>query len=121
MDVATGQTQELVTPAQLLGGAEEKLSVEEKARRERMRIVDRGFTSYDLSDDGQRVLFPLSGKLYVYERRDRQGAHAGRRRSPGAGSPVLARRPPGGATSGPTICTWPTWPAGKERRLTRGG
>src|SRR6185436_11896289 len=31
--VATGQTRELVTPAQLLGGAEEQLSVAEKARR----------------------------------------------------------------------------------------
>jgi dipeptidyl-peptidase-4 len=29
LDVATGQTRELVTPAQLLGGAEEKLSVAE--------------------------------------------------------------------------------------------
>src|SRR5205814_7308453 len=61
LTVATGATRELVTPAQLLGGAEEKLSVEEKARRERMRIVDRGFTSYGLSEDGQRVLLPLSG------------------------------------------------------------
>src|SRR5688572_1380923 len=79
-DVDSGQTRELITPAALLGGAEEKLSTEEKARRERMRIVDRGFTSFDLSDDGRRVLLPLSGKLYVYER---QGPAAGKTRALG--------------------------------------
>ena len=80
LTVASGQTRPLVTPAQLLGGAEEQLTVEEKARRERMRIVDRGFTSFGLSDDGRRVLLPLSGRVYVY---DRAGPHAGRVRRVG--------------------------------------
>src|SRR3954469_20542133 len=35
-DVKAGQTRELLTPEQVLKGAEEKLSPEEKARRERM-------------------------------------------------------------------------------------
>src|SRR4029453_7596546 len=65
--VATGQTRELVTPAQLLGGAAEQLTDAEKARRERMRITERGFTSFLLSPDGARVLLPLSGNLYLYE------------------------------------------------------
>ena len=66
----------------------------EKARRERMRIVDRGFTSYDLSEDGQRVLLPLSGRaVRLRPRGDRgQGARAGRRRAGGARSALLARR-----------------------------
>src|SRR6195256_2413379 len=37
-DVATRRTRALLTPEQFLKGAEEKLSPEEKARRERMRV-----------------------------------------------------------------------------------
>lgn len=69
-DVATGQERELLTPAQLLGNAEEKLSVEEKARRERARVTLKGFTKFHLSEDGQRLLVTLSGKLYVVNRTD---------------------------------------------------
>ena len=50
-DVATGQTVELLTPESLLNGAAEKLSVEEKARLERMRVSARGFISFQLSPD----------------------------------------------------------------------
>ncbi|MBN1204911.1 MAG: DPP IV N-terminal domain-containing protein [Myxococcaceae bacterium] len=67
-DVATGTTKELLTPEALLKGSEEQLSVEEKARRERMRVSARGFTTYDLSEDGERILVSLSGKLYLVER-----------------------------------------------------
>jgi dipeptidyl-peptidase-4 len=68
LTVASGETRELVTPAQLLGGAAEELSDAEKARRERMRITERGFTSFLLSPDGSRVLLPLSGGLYLLDR-----------------------------------------------------
>ncbi|CAM3930220.1 S9 family peptidase [Corallococcus soli] len=67
-DVATGQARELLTPEALLKGAEETLTPEEKARRERMRVSARGFTSYNLSEDGTRLLVPLSGRLYVVDR-----------------------------------------------------
>lgn len=67
-DVATGQTRELLTPERVMAGAEETLSPEERARRERMRVPGRGFTSYALSGDGRKVLLTLSGKLYVVER-----------------------------------------------------
>lgn len=67
-DVASGQTRELLTPEALLHGAEETLSAEERARRERMRLSARGFASYALSPDGGRLLLPLGGKLYVVER-----------------------------------------------------
>src|SRR5690349_22149462 len=43
-DVATGQVGELITPEQVVGSEPEQLSAEERARRERMRITDRGFT-----------------------------------------------------------------------------
>ncbi len=68
LELATGRERELLTPAQLLGGAEEQLSAEEKARRERQRQSLKGFTAYQLSNDGTRLLVTLSGKLYVIDR-----------------------------------------------------
>src|SRR5581483_7284881 len=54
-DVASGKTRELLTPEKLLKGAEEKLSPEEKARRERMRLSAGGFSSFQLTPDGKRL------------------------------------------------------------------
>ncbi|HUR59614.1 MAG TPA: prolyl oligopeptidase family serine peptidase [Opitutaceae bacterium] len=70
LELATGREREVLTPAQLLGGAEEQLSAEEKARRERQRMSLKGFTSFELSKDGRRLLVTLSGKLYVVNRVD---------------------------------------------------
>jgi dipeptidyl-peptidase-4 len=67
-DTTTGQTRQLLTPEQLLQGAEEKLSPEEKARRERQRVSVGGFTDFQLSDDGSLILLSLSSKLYVVRR-----------------------------------------------------
>jgi dipeptidyl-peptidase-4 len=64
----TKQTRSLLTPAQVLKGAEEKLSAEEKARRERQRVSVGGFADFQLSRDGSRILLSLSGKLYVVQR-----------------------------------------------------
>jgi dipeptidyl-peptidase 4 len=69
-DVASGQTKELLSPEAVLKGAEEKLTPEEKARRERMRVSVGGFTSFQLSEDGKLILLSLSGKLYVVTRTD---------------------------------------------------
>jgi dipeptidyl-peptidase-4 len=52
----------------VLQGAEENLSPEEKARRERMRVTARGFASFQLSEDGTLVLVSLSGKLFTFHR-----------------------------------------------------
>ncbi|MFM8337752.1 MAG: DPP IV N-terminal domain-containing protein [Opitutaceae bacterium] len=52
----------------MLGGAEENLSAEEKARRERQRQSLKGFTAYQMSRDGARLLVTLSGRLYLVER-----------------------------------------------------
>ena len=64
-DVKTGRVREVITPEQVLGGASEQLSPAEAARRERMRVTSRGFTSYELSDDGRSVLVTLSGRAYL--------------------------------------------------------
>ena len=121
--LATGQTRELVTPAQLLRGQSETLSVAEAARRERQRIVDRGFASYDLSRDGRLVLLPLSGRIYIY---DREGPQAGRVRSIGDGKAAVIdpRLSPGGdkvAFVRDNDLFVAEVDSGRERRLTQGG
>ncbi len=67
-DAGTGQTRELLTPEMVLKGAEEKLTPEEKARRERMRVSVGGFTDFQLTDDGSQILLSLSGRLYLVRR-----------------------------------------------------
>jgi dipeptidyl-peptidase-4 len=67
MDVATGAAHELLAPEALAGGPE-RLTLEERARRERMRITASGFTSYLLSKDGRTVVLSLSGNLYALDR-----------------------------------------------------
>jgi dipeptidyl-peptidase-4 len=71
-DVGTGKTRELLTPEDLLHSAEEHLSPEEKARRERQRVSVGGFTDFQLSEDGTHILLSLSGKLYLVRRADRK-------------------------------------------------
>ena len=68
LDPQTGAERLLASAEQLLGGGEERLSAEEKARRERARLTARGIAAFDLPDDGGRVLVPLSGRLFVIER-----------------------------------------------------
>jgi dipeptidyl-peptidase 4 len=67
-DVASGKERVLLTAESVLGGGEEKLTAEELARRERMRMTSRGISSYQLSKDGRKILVPLSGRLFVVDR-----------------------------------------------------
>jgi dipeptidyl-peptidase-4 len=119
-DVATGKTRELLTPEKVLQGAAEKLSPEEKARRERMRVSVGGFTSFQLSTDGQLVLLSLSGRLYVYRRFD----HIVRELKTGSG-PLLDPKfsPDGRSVSyvrGQDVYVF-NLSARKEHRVTTGG
>lgn len=68
LDVRSGHERVLLAAKGVLGGADERLSVEERARRERMRVSALGFASFSLSRDGRLVLLPLSGRLFLYER-----------------------------------------------------
>eukprot|EP00929_Paragymnodinium_shiwhaense_P113047 TRINITY_DN81310_c0_g1_i1.p1 TRINITY_DN81310_c0_g1~~TRINITY_DN81310_c0_g1_i1.p1 ORF type:complete len:902 (+),score=201.84 TRINITY_DN81310_c0_g1_i1:101-2806(+) len=66
-DVKTGATKPVAcTPP---GTGEEKdLSLEEKLRRERARIMNTGVTSYAIAGDGAgKILVPINGALYVRE------------------------------------------------------
>ena len=67
-DTATGRERVLLTATSILRGAEEKLSAEERARRERQRQAARGIASYQLSEDGRRILVPLAGRVFEVER-----------------------------------------------------
>jgi dipeptidyl-peptidase-4 len=68
--IADSALREILTPEKLLQGAEEKLTAEERSRRERERQSLRGFTSFQLSKDGAKLLVALSSKLYVITRAD---------------------------------------------------
>ncbi|NQD38551.1 S9 family peptidase [Permianibacter sp. IMCC34836] len=61
----SGEISQLVDASALTGG-EENLSAEEQARRERQRVSGSGIVSYQWSPDGQSLLFPLAGQLYLY-------------------------------------------------------
>jgi dipeptidyl-peptidase 4 len=68
--IADASLHEILTPEKLLQGAEEKLTPEERSRRERERQSLKGFTSFQLSKDGTKLLVALSSKLYVITRAD---------------------------------------------------
>ncbi|MEO8183515.1 MAG: prolyl oligopeptidase family serine peptidase [Deltaproteobacteria bacterium] len=91
-DVASGQERRLLTAEQLLGGSAEELSVEERARRERMRLVTRGITAFSADESGSRLLIPLSGRLFIL---DRSGGEPRELRVPGPS--VDARLSPDGS------------------------
>ncbi len=66
-DIRSKKTALLVDSTKITG-APETVSEEEKSRRERMRIASlSGIVEYYFSTDGQQLLFPLSGSLYLYD------------------------------------------------------
>jgi dipeptidyl-peptidase-4 len=62
-DLTTGAPRLLVDSNLLKFG---ELSEEEKARRERQRISHKGIVEYFWSNDGQSLVFPAAGELYLY-------------------------------------------------------
>jgi dipeptidyl-peptidase-4 len=67
MDVATGAVRLVLAPEALDQGPE-RLTLEERARRERMRITSNGFTAFAMNKDGKTLIVSLSGKLYAVDR-----------------------------------------------------
>ncbi|KPJ60310.1 MAG: peptidase S9 [Latescibacteria bacterium DG_63] len=57
----------LLVDSRSLVPEDENLSEEEKARRERIRLFATGIVEYFWSDDGEALLFPLGGDLYLYD------------------------------------------------------
>lgn len=67
LDLRRGEERRVLSARELLGAGGERLSAEEKARRERMRLASRGLTRYELSRDGSKLLVPLSGRLFLHD------------------------------------------------------
>jgi dipeptidyl-peptidase-4 len=65
LDMGNGEDRVLVDPLTLLSGGDEELSIEERARRERMRESSAGITSFTTDKAGTRACFALSGQLFV--------------------------------------------------------
>jgi dipeptidyl-peptidase-4 len=64
----SGNTRALITVDQVLATADEQLSAEERARRERSRTQTSGVVDASVSSSGTRVLVPLGQRLFVLER-----------------------------------------------------
>ncbi|MFF4083830.1 prolyl oligopeptidase family serine peptidase [Streptomyces sp. NPDC001777] len=74
-------------PVALLGGSQERLSVQERARRERSREGSSGIVGYAVDAAAELAAFALSGKVYVAELR------AGTARALPVPGPVIDPRP----------------------------
>ena len=67
MNLLSREVKEIASAERLLAEPE-TLSVEEKARRERMRVSGRGITDFEIDPAGARVLFTLSGRIFLLDR-----------------------------------------------------
>ena len=65
--LSSGKTEKLLSAQTLLAGRTETLSAAEKAARERQRIKTSGFTSFEMSSDGDRLVLKLDGQLFLYD------------------------------------------------------
>ncbi|MGC5361093.1 alpha/beta fold hydrolase [Streptomyces sp. DT24] len=89
LDLSDGGTGErlVADPEALLGGSTEKLSPQERARRERSREGSSGIVGYAVDAAAESAAFALSGKVYVADLR------AGSARALPVPGPVLDPRP----------------------------
>jgi dipeptidyl-peptidase-4 len=95
---ATGAERLIADPEELLSGGEESLPPEEQARRERTRQAAAGVVSFAADEAVRIAAFALSGRLFVADLADPDGALVRELVVPG---PVLDPRPdPTGADIG---------------------
>ncbi|MEU3521765.1 prolyl oligopeptidase family serine peptidase [Streptomyces sp. NPDC006654] len=87
LDVASGEEHLAADPRALLGGAEEHLSPQERARRERSREGGAGIVGYAADAALELASFALSGRLFTAELR------AGTTRELPVPGPVIDPRP----------------------------
>ncbi|MFJ7066875.1 prolyl oligopeptidase family serine peptidase [Streptomyces sp. NPDC101115] len=105
LDLDEGVERLAADPAVLLGGAEEELSPEERARRERSREGSAGIVGYAVDGAVELAAFALSGRLFAAELR------AGTARELRVQGPVVDPRPsPDGR--------WIAYAAGGALRVT---
>ncbi len=66
-DAVTGRERRLADPVSLLDEVHERLTAEERARRERMRVRGSGIVAFSADTDARRVAFALSSRLFVVD------------------------------------------------------
>ncbi|MYU33363.1 alpha/beta fold hydrolase [Streptomyces sp. SID8358] len=87
LDTRTGEESVAADPGALLGGSAERLSPQERARRERTREGSAGIVGYAVDAAAELAAFALSGTVYVAE------LGAGTARALPVTGPVLDPRP----------------------------
>ncbi len=65
LDIESKHESLVASVTTLLGGAEVQLSADEKARHERLRQRAHGITRFVLSEDGDTLMIPVSGQVFV--------------------------------------------------------
>jgi len=117
-DVNEGRSRLLVRASDVILEEKLKLSDEEIQRLERKRITQRGITGYAWSPDGQSLLFPLGGGLYVFDLKTRKSTLL----DDGTGGPILDPKFSQDGSSISYVRNGDLWllpvEGGKPRRLT---
>lgn len=94
LDVGSGREREIASAATILGGEQEHLSDEERARRERSRELSGGIVDYACDRDVENAAFVLDGRLWWVALRG--PADGGPRELPARRGVVDPRPSPGG-------------------------
>lgn len=66
-DLASNKAAVWIRSEEIVPVSDQKLSKEEEARRERARLFAKGIVDYFWSPEGNYLLFPLNGDLYLFE------------------------------------------------------
>jgi dipeptidyl-peptidase-4 len=90
-DIDDGRERKIADPAELLGSADEQLSPQERARRERSRETGAGIVGFDTDRADSKATFALSGRLWLTD-----VAGNGGRELPSTGSVIDPRLDPTG-------------------------
>ncbi len=90
-DIDDDRERKIADPAELLGSADEQLSPQERARRERSRETGAGIVGFDTDRADSKATFALSGRLWLVD-----VAGGGRRELPSTGSVIDPRLDPTG-------------------------
>ena len=90
-DIDDGRERKIADPADLLGSADEQLSPQERARRERSRETGAGIVGFDTDRAGSKATFALSGQLWLADVAD-----GGSRQLPSTGAVIDPKLDPTG-------------------------
>jgi dipeptidyl-peptidase-4 len=77
-----------VLDAEMLGAGKGPVSAEEKALRERLRLLTGGISFYENDPQGNWILTPVSGKLFLYDRKTKKSREIGPGQGPAFGPKI---------------------------------